>query len=662
VIDRRDVISAYKLVLRRIPESESVIQQGMKIDNLQTLISVLCNSQEYKVNSADLLSEKARKFSLKERHTGFLYATPTDLARTQTPARRVAFIGSCFAESWVDVIRQSTPGVEIEFYLLNNVGELPDLDPGSVGAYDFHVVQIPLRSVIPENAYMKLSYADTAAYERLFENAKMRLSNLLAAAMAWNRAHKITTFVGNYMVPQRAAMGRLLPRYDLRNPSYMIAELNAFLTREIATYENSHLFDIEELSAVCGKRYIQDDSVWLTVHGGMLNDWDHAYDQDRLQSIGRVSDSYESHVSDFVLQLWAELEASWRTLRSADRVKLVIFDLDDTLWRGVAAESGASVIEGWPLGLLEALSYLKKRGVLLAIVSKNDEQRVVEIWDAIFGGRLKLSDFVVRKINWDDKVSNIKQIIMSVNVLPSSVVFVDDNPVEIAAVSAEIPEIRVLGSNPLYMRRVLLWAPETQVPYITDESSRRTEMVAVQADREDLRLKMPRTVFLKTLDLAIKITPITSSQDVGFQRTFELLNKTNQFNTTGVRWSAEACANFFSPNNLFYSLAAKDVYNDYGVVGVCATEGSHIRQYVMSCRVFGLDVELAMIGEVTRRLLDRYNQEVTAAIVETKSNTMCRDLYKNCGFHFQNNCWITTSAAALPKPDYIRLDVSALDM
>ena len=177
-----------------------------------------------------------------------------------------------------------------------------------------------------------------------------------------------------------------------------------------------------------------------------------------------------------------------RTIRQTDMVKLVLVDLDDTLWRGVAAEAAevsSTASEGWPLGFAEALMFLKSRGVLLGIVSKNDEDRVREIWRRIYGTRIRLEDFAAVKINWRPKAENIEEILAEVNLLPNSVVFIDDNPVERAAVKAAFPEIRVLGPNPYLWRRILLWSPETQVATITSESAARTEMVQKQVQREE---------------------------------------------------------------------------------------------------------------------------------------------------------------------------------
>src|SRR5207237_6903915 len=197
----------------------------------------------------------------------------------------------------------------------------------------------------------------------------------------------------------------------------------------------------------------------------------------------RISCYYPLSTQDFVGYAWGELIAMYRTVRQSDQVKLVLVDLDDTMWRGVAAEEGgawAMAREGWPLGFAEALMFLKRRGILLGIVSKNDEERVRGIWRRIYGDLVRLEDFAVRKINWQPKADNVEAILAEVNLLPKSVVFIDDNPVERAGIEAAFPEMRVLGPNPYLWRRILLWSPETQVATITAESAARTAMVQQQ--------------------------------------------------------------------------------------------------------------------------------------------------------------------------------------
>src|SRR5262249_43428014 len=154
--------------------------------------------------------------------------------------------------------------------------------------------------------------------------------------------------------------------------------------------------------------------------------------------------------NEFITNLWREVKAMYLTIRQVDSVKVVICDLDDTLWRGVVAEDGINLVtqlEGWPLGLIEALAYLKRRGVLLAICSKNDEHRIRSLWPSIMCDQLSLSDFAVVKINWEPKSWNVDAILRETNLLARNAVFIDDNPAERQSVINDHPGIRVLGGD-----------------------------------------------------------------------------------------------------------------------------------------------------------------------------------------------------------------------
>ena len=139
------------------------------------------------------------------------------------------------------------------------------------------------------------------------------------------------------------------------------------------------------------------------------------------------------------------------------------------------------------MGFIEALLYLKKRGILLAIVSKNDEQFIVSNWQKIVQGQIALTDFAVRKINFRSKVDNLAEILREMNLRPQNAVMIDDNPVERAAIQAGLPGVRVLGSHLYYLKRILLWSSETQQSVITRESGRKTEMIQAQLQRESVR-------------------------------------------------------------------------------------------------------------------------------------------------------------------------------
>ena len=464
------------------------------------------------------------------------------------------------------------------------------------------------------------------------------------------------TFVCNFLVPQQNPMGRLLPRYDLRNPVYFVEELNRRLDAAVRARPNAHVLDIDAVSATFGRMYHQDDSVWVTAHGSYFADYDVGQDQHRITPPRPLSEVYAFRPSEFLWSVVNELEALYRSVRQLDQVKLVVFDLDDTLWRGVPAETGEfGSAEGWPLGLMEALTFLKARGVLLALLSKNDEARITALWDGHFLGRLTLDDFAVRRVNWRPKAENMAEILEATNLLPRSVVFVDDNPVERAAMAEAYPDMRILGEEPLHLRRILLWAAETQTATITNESAARTAMVQAHGERSAARRKLSREEFLATLELMVTPGVITDVTTPGFGRALELLNKTNQFNTTGRRWSHAELAALFADGGRLMTFEVADRFSRYGLVGVIVIEGATLAQMVMSCRVVGLDVELAMLAEACRTLTAEGRERIVALAQDTDANLLSRDLFARAGFEAGEDGWTRSLSEPAAAPAHVAL-------
>jgi FkbH-like protein len=589
-----------------------------------------------------------------ERH----FRTPDDLAATTTALKRVLIIGSCFATGLPLHLDAVAPGCQCDYLLFNYYNELGADPPQPIEAYDFQVIMLPLRTVMTETGYMRLAYGDVAGIEEFFGFAQQQLQQLLHAALRWNREHGILTFVANFAVPQQNAVGRLLPRYDLRNPVHFVERLNMCLGEELQRCNNAFLLDLDQIAGTIGKQRLLDDPFQPLSHGTIVSDWDYQYDQQRIEMPTPLTQQLNLQVNEFFQALWAEMIAMTRTVRQMDMVKLVVVDLDDTLWRGVLAEEGLSSpvpVEGWPLGFIEALLFLKKRGVLLAIISKNDAEQIARLWDPAVARCIVLDDFAASRINWRPKPENMEQLLGELNLLPRSVVYIDDNPVERAAMSAAFPEIRTLGSNPYDLRRVLLWAPETQVAAITEESANRTRMVQAQVEREATRQRLSRDEFLASLAVKVTFFRLSGVDDRRFTRVFELLNKTNQFNTTGRRWTMAECVAAMADSHCFYAFEVEDRFSAYGLVGVIVTDANRIEQFVMSCRVVGLDVELAAVASVGRELRAGGFAQIEASFVETDANLLCRDLYERCGFTRTAKGW-TADATSLPDcPPHITL-------
>ncbi len=586
-------------------------------------------------------------------HNGPLFLAPRDLSITpiQNHAKRVLVIGSCMIAGLPLAIKNSPyESCEADFVLFNNAGDLPASPPQPINHYGLQIIQIPLRSVMPEGSYFRAPYADEAFYKTLFEECVQRLELALENSLRWNTESGILSFVANFMVPQQNPMGKLLPRYDLRNFVYFTEELNKELYNLVSRRRNVHMLDVDKVSSIFGKKYYQDDSVWMLAHGASLNNNDYEHDRNRIQPVEGVDTFYTLQVWDYVLAIWSEIVSLYRIVHQIDPIKLVVVDLDDTLWRGVAADTddhAVPTLEGWPMGFIEALHFLKNRGVLITIVSKNTDEVIKKLWRRQVRNLIAIEDFAIHKINWQSKAENIREIMAEANLLPRNVLFIDDNPVERNAVKAEFPDIRVIGDNQYLTRRILLWSAETQVPSISQESSRRTEMIQAQVERESTRKSLSKEEFIASLNIEKTLIVIRDVDHPRFARSFELLNKTNQFNTTGRRWRHDEIAALLAAGGAVYACEVSDRYSDYGLIGVGLVSDGQLLQFVMSCRVIGLEVETWAIGEIVSEEHRNGRDVRTAAIVETDANFLSRDLFARCGWSERSpGLWLRPGAPA----------------
>lgn len=604
------------------------------------------------INEMDRI-QAAEMEAAKAANDGVTYHAPTCLSLGAVDLKSVLILGSCQAQSW-GFHRKNATDTKCDYVLTNNVAQLEARTAENLAQYDLQILQIPLRALLPDATFWHLSYSDLNGHQVAFDRTVERLTLFLREAMRYNRETGLLTFVANFFVPQQNPMGRLFPKFDWRNPEYFIMRLNEVLENLVAEFKNAYVLDLDRLSAMYGKKYIQDDHIGWFSHGSILPPYD--FDRTRIEHAPPMACHHDMKIDQFFSSVWAEVVAMYKTVRQKDQVKLVVVDLDDTIWKGVIGElddPSGTIIEGWPLGLVEALVYLKKRGVMLGIISKNDETRVRNMWPKVFRDRFSLDDFAVVKINYEPKAVNMADILAAVNVLPSSVVFVDDNPVERASMKAAYPNLRILSRYHYYWRRTVMWAPETQVARLTDESARRTEMMRAQVARESLKQQMTREDFLKSLNLKLRLFPIIGPADHAYSRAFELINKTNQFNTTSARWTSEEFEAALVGGCKVYAFEVNDNFTNYGLVGVLVISGSTIEQMVMSCRVVGMDVELAAVALVIEALRAAGSTALRAKLAHTTANLLCRDLWQRCGFVDTNGQFVLTPEKSVHIPPHI---------
>jgi FkbH-like protein len=350
---------------------------------------------------------------------------------------------------------------------------------------------------------------------------------------------------------------------------------------------------------------------------------------------GREAVTAEKHIDALV------------TVTGIGRKKCVILDLDGTLWPGVLAEtgspfawtpeiSGAFSYIGLYFGLHEALKSLKKRGIVLACVSKNDEATVRELWkypDHYPKQRLLTpDDFVTWRVNWDDKVGNIRSIAEELGFALDAFLFIDDNPVERDRVRQRLPEVEVWGEDPFGLRRRLLNDPRLQIPVVTAEASSRSELVKAQIARQQLRGEtMGEAQYIEQLQIKCVIEELVASS-AKLQRLEELFQRTTQFNTTGRKFSSsELSALAANPNARLFAMEVSDRLGDYGLVGAAVIIEGEIAGLAISCRALGMGVEHRFL----RHILDEMKPasvSLSGRIIPTSRNIPARNIYRDSGF------------------------------
>jgi FkbH-like protein len=328
--------------------------------------------------------------------------------------------------------------------------------------------------------------------------------------------------------------------------------------------------------------------------------------------------------------------------------KCLVLDLDNTLWGGVIGDDGLDGIvlgEGSAAGeahlaLQRYAKQLKNRGVILAVCSKND----AKIAEVAFRDHpemvLRRSDIAAFQANWDDKAQNLKAIASRLNIGVDSLVFVDDNPVERARVRQSLPMVAVpeMPDDPAHYVRSLADAGYFEAVAFTADDRSRAEQYAANAEREAL-LETAESMddFLRGLKMTAVYGPFTA---VDHARVVQLINKTNQFNTTTRRYAGHEIARVMEdPKAVTLQFRLLDRVGDNGLVSTMILrptraddEVLEIENWVMSCRVFGRELEFEAMNIAVDAARERGVRALVADYIPTAKNDVISKLYPSLGF------------------------------
>lgn len=438
-----------------------------------------------------------------------------------------------------------------------------------------------------------------------------------------------------------------------------VRRINLDLAALSDEFPDVFIVDVDAALGYVGKSRLLDDRLVPFSHVGGLGWWaslpDHELSTvhgvpqpiEALREMG-VDDPFEYDRTVAEEQLSMML-----TIFGINRRKCVLVDLDNTLWPGILAETGAPFpmnldftlfsYHSLFMGLHQALKSLKRRGILLACVSKNDEAVVRKLWRYPAGAPvdqlLTMDDFVTSRINWNEKVDNIMEIAEELNLGLESMVYLDDHPLEREKVGRFLPQVLIIGKNPMAARWELLTSPYLQVPFVTEESKSRSEMTRAQIQRDGVRKSMvdPQS-FLSSLDLRCEVGIVSDDRDL--DRIHELVVRTNQFNTTTARLSKQELGDAVADRGArLYTLRAEDRFTPYGLVGVCLIRDGEIAIFVLSCRVIGLGLENVLLRAAMK---DQASQRSTVRgkFISTEKNMPARNLFRDNGFsEIAENLW-----------------------
>lgn len=321
--------------------------------------------------------------------------------------------------------------------------------------------------------------------------------------------------------------------------------------------------------------------------------------------------------------------------------KVLVLDLDNTVWGGVVGDVGLKGLvlgketaEGEAFVALQIYARnLAARGIILAVCSKNREEIAREPFRAHSGMVLKEDDIACFVANFEDKATNLRRIAKTLNVGLDSLVLVDDNPIERAWVTQELPEVMVidLPEDPaLYCAAIEQAKPFPMHRLTTEDVGRndsyraRASVVEAQAGATDMG------AFLQGLEPVAHIEPVS---DASLDRIVQLIAKTNQFKLNPTTFSAEQIR---EKTEGVFALRLKDRLQDYGIVAIAVVEmhgdEAVILNWVMSCRVFSRRLEHATLELIRAFAADRNGRLIRAPFKLSAKNSVARDCLVNLGF------------------------------
>ena len=393
---------------------------------------------------------------------------------------------------------------------------------------------------------------------------------------------------------------------------YLVSEFNKKLIDLAKRKSNLIILDFENLLSKLGKKEVFDEKMYF-LGKILLND----YGAEHLtKEIVKISNAIYGNIK-----------------------KCLVVDLDNTLWGGVVGEDGPNgiIIGDTTLGniyseIQKVILNYKKLGVIICINSKNNLSDVEEVFKKNPNMILKESDFVIKKINWNQKSNNIKEIAKELKIGLDSMVFLDDNPVERMEVKSSLPMVNIvdfpedISKLPSILKELPFYSLK-----LTEEDKKRNEMYRQDVERNQLKIESNLNDYLYKLKTKIIIK---KNDVISLDRITQLINKTNQFNLRTKRYTDKQVESMMKSEDFtILSLTVSDKFGNLGLTGAIIFQkignSTFIDNFLLSCRILSRKIEKQFFIESLKYIK---TDIIESEYIPTQKNEQVKDFYEELGF------------------------------
>ena len=549
-----------------------------------------------------------------------------------TKVIRLGILADCATQHLVTMLKVlgAKNSVRFEVYEGGYDGiELEILNPDS-GLYAFDPQYV---IILTSSEKLKSRLYDRDERKSFAGDTVNRLENLWDAF----RAHSNATIIqSTFVLPSERAFGN----YELKfadSVGSIFTEINSRLADRARRASNVLLNDVDFLAASVGRAQWLDPRMW---------------------NMAKIPCRLE------LLPLLAQSLLDTILAASGLFAKCVVLDLDNTLWGGVIGDDG---LEGIALGEFDEgeafvsfqkfIRELKRRGVILAVVSKNEHANAILPFKEHPHMALKEEDISVFVANWDNKVDNIRLVQKTLNIGFDSLVFLDDNPFERNIVREFLPQVIVpeLPEDPSMYLQALAELNLFETASFSEADRQRADQYREEAQRELVKTRFTNiSDYLVSLGMEIRLERFNA---FNLPRIAQLTQRSNQFNLMTRRYGQAACEAMMNDQSLApLTLKLSDKFGDYGLISIVILKPAgldiEIDEYLMSCRVLQRGVENFAMNNIfayagrqgAKRVIGRYSP--------TAKNGMVKDFFKNFGFELVSEDIVSVSRWALAVEDY----------